>query len=121
MTQDNDLIRLKRNWQQLTEKLKEIFGVEPDLQAVLFLIGVQELGLPLRSFSKEEKTDLIHIATCRILSGEGYYRYVKKDSEGWPHYEKVKAIPPMSLKEQDLLLRKAVLKYFESTGFFIPA
>ncbi len=121
MAYDNDLIRLKQHWQQLIERLKEVFGAEPDLQSVLFLIGVQELGFSKRSFSKEEKADLIHIGICRILSEEGYYRYIKTDSDGWPHYEKIKAIPSLSLREQDLLLRKAVLKYFESTGFFIPA
>ena len=35
----------------------------PDLQTVLFLIGVQELGrIPKTKFTKEEKRDLMHVA-----------------------------------------------------------
>jgi hypothetical protein len=117
---EEDLIRLKRNWNQLTERLKDVFEEKPDLQTVIFLIGVQELGLRSRNFSKEDKTNLMHIATCKLLSYEGYYSFSKTDEDGWPHYEKVKHIPPMSLKEQDILLKKAALKYFECTGFFIP-
>ncbi|MBL7929970.1 MAG: hypothetical protein JNL47_10945 [Bacteroidia bacterium] len=119
MTEEEILV-LKKNWKQLTEKLKDVFEEEPDLQTVIFLIGVQESGLLARSFSKEEKTNLMHIATCKLLSYEGYYSFSKTDEEGWPHYDKRKPIPAMSLKEQDIMLKKAVLKYFKDSGFFIP-
>jgi hypothetical protein len=117
---EEDIELLKKNWKLLTGKLKDIFEETPDLQTVLFLIGVQELGLRVRSFSKEEKTNLMHVATCKLLSYEGYYSFSKTDEDGWPHYEKTKPIPSMSLKEQDIMLKKAVLKYFEESGFFIP-
>jgi hypothetical protein len=117
---EEELLKLKRNWNELTDKLKDVFDEKPDLQTVIFLIGVQELGLRTRNFSKEEKTNLMHVATCKLLSYEGYFSFSSTDEEGWPHYEKVKAIPAMSLKEQDIMLKKAVLKYFEDSGFFIP-
>lgn len=119
MTED-DILALRKNWKQLTENLKNVFEEEPDLQTVIFLIGVQELGLPKRSFSKEEKTNLMHVATCKLLSYEGYYSFTNTDEDGWPHYEKLKPIPAMTLKEQDIMLKKAALKYFEDSGFFIP-
>ncbi len=119
MTED-EISNLKKNWKRLTEKLKNVFEEEPDLQTIIFLIGVQELGVPKRSFSKEEKTNLMHVATCKLLSYEGYYSFIKTDEDGWPHFEKVKPVPAMSLKEQDIMLKKSVLKYFEDSGFFIP-
>ncbi len=117
---DSEILILKKNWKLLTGKLKEVFEEEPDLQAIIFLIGVQELALGTRNFSKEEKTNLMHVATCKLLSYDGYYSFSKTDEEGWPHFEKVRSIPSMSLKEQDIMLKKAVLKYFEDSGFFIP-
>lgn len=117
---EEEIVVLKRNWKELTDKLKSVFEEEPDLQTVIFLIGVQELGIGARNFSKEEKTNLMHVATSKLLSYEGYYSFIKTDEEGWPHYEKIKPIPSMSLKEQDIMLKKAVLKYFEDSGFFIP-
>ena len=64
---------LKLQWEVLIEKVNKHFDAEVDLQGVLFLIGVQELGQGFRKFKKDEKQDLMHIATCRLLSYYGYY------------------------------------------------
>ena len=70
----NKDLELERNWQKLRINLKEIIGQKPkDLNGVLFLIGVQELGKGTAEFTKEQKQDLIHIAICKILSYSGYY------------------------------------------------
>ncbi len=108
------LEELRGSWESLVDRLSEQFGVEPDLQGIIFLIGVQELGQGFRKFSKDEKQDLMHIATCRLLSTFGYYELSGSDPEGWPHWKLVKNLPQLSLKEQDLLLKRAVLDYFES-------
>lgn len=108
--------KIKENWKQLTQKLKSQFDEEPDLQIILFLIGVQEYGKGFGKFSKDDKQNLMHIATCRVLSVYGYYEFEKTDEEGWHHYRILKPLPPMSLGEQDLLLRRAVIRYFEETG-----
>ena len=63
---------LKEEWNDLVDRLTDQFGMEPDLQSILFLIGIQELGQGSRKFSKDEKQDLMHIATCRLLSYFGY-------------------------------------------------
>lgn len=107
-----DLQILKDKWQELTARLGKEYGEEPDLQVVLFLIGVQELGKGPQKFSKDEKQDLMHIAVCRLLSTFGYYELEGLDQEGWPHWKLIKKLPPLTLKEQDLLLKQAAVEYF---------
>ena len=108
-----ELQLVKEKWGKLVKLLAVQFDEEPDLQVILFLIGVQEFGEGRREFSKDEKQNLMHVATCTVLSELGYYEFEKKDEEGWKHFRLVKPLPPMSLGEQDLMLRKGVLKYFE--------
>jgi hypothetical protein len=110
--QDEKLAELKAKWNELTEELSKQFGEKPDLQVILFLIGVQETGRGYSKFSKDEKQNLMHVATCRLLSQYGYYEFENLDADGWPHYKVVKKLPTMSLAEQDQLLKEAVLKYF---------
>ena len=83
-----------------------------DLQTVLFLIGIQELGKATRVFTKEEKQDLIHIGTCRLLSQRGYYEFVGRDEEGWPHYELKASLPSMEKEFQERLLKELSTEYF---------
>ena len=114
---ETQIALLKRQWQELLRQLAEQFGEAPDLQGIIFLIGVQELGQGSRKFSKEEKQDLMHIATCRLMSYEGYYELEKVDDEGWSHWKQLKEVPRFSLKEQDLLLKQSIVKYFEENDF----
>lgn len=109
---------LKLEWNRLLGKLTESFGEDLDLQGVLFLIGVQEFGKGKKTFSKDEKQDLMHIATCKLLSMHGYYELEKIDEEGWPHYKLLKKLPPMTLKDQDILLRQCIIEYFKNSGVF---
>jgi hypothetical protein len=104
---------LKEKWLELLDKLNKQFDNDLDLQGVIFLIGVQELGKGFMKFSKAEKQDLMHIATCKLLSMYGYYVLKGIDDEGWPHWELINKLPPLSLKEQDFLLKQAVIEYFE--------
>jgi hypothetical protein len=105
---------LERKWQQLLSKVEEVIGKKPkDLNAVLFLIGVQELGQGQKFFSKEEKQDLMHIAICRVLSQAGYYSLIGLDDQGWPHWRLEKKLPNFDLLEQEKLLKLLILEYFE--------
>lgn len=105
---------LERSWQVLLETIKRNIGVKPkDLNGVLFLIGVQELGGGSKIFSKEEKQDLLHIAICKVLSLAGYYTLDGLDKEGWPHWKLIKKLPHFDLLEQEKLLKMHVLEYFE--------
>ena len=105
---------MHRDWASLMGQLEKTIGKRPkDLNSVLFLIGVQELGHGNKTFSKEEKQDLIHLGICKVLSGIGYYELIGKDEEGWPHWELVKALPKFDLIDQERLLKIQVLEYFQ--------
>lgn len=105
---------LARDWQKLLIKLDSVIGKRPkDLNSVLFLIGVQELGKGRKTFSKEEKQDLMHIAICKVLSLSGFYELEGLDEQGWPHWKLVKKLPHFDLLEQEKLLKMHVLEYFE--------
>ncbi|WP_258102923.1 hypothetical protein [Marinoscillum sp. MHG1-6] len=105
---------LEIKWQKLLRLLEELLDKKPkDLNAVLFLIGVQELGKGIRNFSKEEKQDLMHIATCKILSYSGFYELEGLDEEGWPHWKKSNNIPSLSLMDQEKLIKMNAIEYFE--------
>ena len=101
-------------WLRIRHFLKDRFQREtlPDLNAILFVIGIQELGTWKATFTKEEKQDLLHIATCRLMSYYDYYDFVGRDADGWPHWELVKKIPTSDLREQELLFKSAIIRYF---------
>ena len=104
-------------WMELEKKLMERFGKKPDLETVLFLIGIQEKGDLRTKYTKEQKQDLMHIAVCSLLTQSGYFKLAHHDEEGWPHFSQLKAIPDMSLKEQEDFLKDHILLYFEQKGF----
>lgn len=107
-------LELDRKWNWLLSTLDVQLGKKPkDLNAVLFLIGVQELGRGQVRFSKEEKQDLMHIAICKVLSLSGYYELEGIDKDGWPHWIVVNKLPHFDLLEQEKLLKIHVIEYFE--------
>ncbi|ADB41483.1 hypothetical protein [Spirosoma linguale] len=106
---------LDNQWEELLDQLQALVGKRPaDLNAVLFLIGVQELGTGPKRFSKEAKQDLMHIAVCRVLSTEGYYVFEGHDKDGWPQWTLAKPIPHGDLLVQEIFLKQHVIQYFES-------
>lgn len=101
-------------WTNLREVIAKEFDMElPDLKVMLFLIGVQELGQGPKSFSKREKEELMHIATCRLFSSMGFYSLEGADEQGWPHWKLIKPIPNYTLLEQELILKSLIINYFE--------
>lgn len=111
---------LEISWNKLLIYLQQKIGKKPgDLNSVLFLIGVQELGMGRKNFSKEEKQDLMHIAICKVLSLSGFYELEGLDEEGWPHWKLVKKLPHFDMLEQEKLLKLHVIEYFEQEHDFI--
>lgn len=108
---------LQVRWLKLRIKLKEKFGIKPDMNGVLLLIGIQELGQGPQTYTKEQKQDLMHIAICTILSASGYYVFEGNDEEGWPHFKQVKALPEFNMFEQENFLKDHVLLYFSNLEF----
>ena len=105
---------LQQRWWNLEAALVERFGKKPDLESILFLIGIQEFGQIREKFTKEEKQDLMHVAVCSLLSASGYYEMETVDEDGWPHFRQVKAMPPMNPVEQENFIKDHVLLYFEN-------
>lgn len=107
-------LEMERQWQKLLAEIEKTLGRKPkDLNGVLFIVGVQELGKGYKPFSKEEKQDLMHIGICRVLSQSGYYELTGSDKDGWPHWKVIKKLPHFDLLEQEKLLKMHVLEYFE--------
>lgn len=100
-------------WEALLTELHARFGRRPDLNALLLLIGVQELGQGVAAFTKEQKQDLMHIATCKLFSLSHYYELERVDDEGWPHYRLLTPVPFANLKEQERMLKWHMLEYFD--------
>ena len=105
---------LKLRWDTLVRKLSDRFadGDELDLDSVIYLVGVQELGQLHRRFKKDEKVNLMHIAICRLLEPYGYYEFDFFDDDGWPHYRLKEELPVLKAGEQSVLMKEAIVNYF---------
>ncbi len=107
-------IQLKERWEALVKQLSEQFsqGEDLDLDAIIYLIGVQELGKVHREYKKDEKLNLMHIAICRLLVPYGYYEFDYVDADGWPHYTVKEQLPALRAGEQSVLMKEAIVSYF---------
>ncbi|WP_340199449.1 hypothetical protein [Ascidiimonas sp. W6] len=106
--------KLKEQWDIVVTKLSQQFaeGDVLDLDAIIYLIGVQELGQLHRTYKKDEKINLMHIAICRLLEPYGYYEFDYFDDDGWPHYTIKEALPSLKAGEQSVLMKEAIVMYF---------
>ena len=102
---------IEKDWAILINKLEKQFDDEMSLKGILYLIGIQELNFGIKKFSREEKINVLHVATCKLLSSYGYYKFNHVDKDGWPHYKEIKALKNVSEKEQKNLIKKAIIKY----------
>ena len=106
--------QLKERWERLVDILSNQFsqGEDLDLDAIIYLIGVQELGKVHQTYKKDEKLNLMHIAICRLLEPYGFYEFEFFDEEGWPHYKIKEELPPLKAGEQSVLMKEAIVSYF---------
>ncbi len=111
---------LKEKWNFIVTSLSQQFADGNDLtiDGIIYLIGVQELGQGKRKFKKDEKINLIHIAICKLLEPYGYYEFVFFDTDGWPHYKEITELPNLKSGEQTVLMKEAIINYFEVINFF---
>lgn len=111
--------QLKKRWEILIDKLSDKFsdGESLEIDAIIYLIGIQELGQLHRKFKKDEKINLIHIAICRLLEPYGYYEFDFFDNDGWPHYKVKEQLPPLRAGEQTILMKEAIVQYFVEKEF----
>ena len=111
--------QLKERWEKLVGLISDRFaeGERLDLDAIIYLIGLQEYGRFDRKFKKDDKLDLMHIAICRLLEPFGYYSFDYQDEDGWPHYKVVEQLPPLKAGEQSVLMKEAIVQYFMEKQF----
>ncbi|WKK58935.1 MULTISPECIES: hypothetical protein [unclassified Sphingobacterium] len=108
---------INKKWSHLQEVIAKTFDTDiPDIKVMLFLIGVQELGKGAREFSKREKEELMHIATCRLFSSLGFYELSGLDEQGWPHWKLINPIPNYTLMEQEMIIKSLIIDYFEDVN-----
>ncbi|PIB39246.1 hypothetical protein [Maribacter sp. 4G9] len=112
-------ILLKERWEVLVLKLSNRFsdGDPLEMDAIIYLVGVQELGQYHRKYKKDDKLDLMHIAICRLLEPYGYYEFEFFDDDGWPHYKIKENLPPLKAGEQAVLMKEAIVDYFLEKEF----
>ncbi|NNF86082.1 MAG: hypothetical protein HKM26_05975 [Winogradskyella sp.] len=110
---------LKERWQKVVDKLSAQFadGDALDLDAIIYLIGVQELGQLHTSYKKDQKLDLMHIAICKVLEPYGFYEFDYVDEDGWPHYKVKAQLPFLKAGEQSILMKEAIVNYFLETDY----
>ena len=106
--------KLKERWDRLIHILSERFseGEALDVEGILYLVGLQELGQVHRKMKKDDNVNLIHIGICTALEPFGYYRFDFFDEEGWPHFELLEELPPLKPGEQSVLMKEALVEYF---------
>lgn len=105
------------DWEKLQVKLKERFDGEMDYDAILFIIGLQELSKPFKKYKKDQKLEIMHIAICTLLEPYGFYEYAGRDEEGWPHWKLKENLPFLDAKQQNKLIIDSIIEYFKKDGF----
>ena len=110
---------MKTKWNNLKTKLSVDFSENEiiDIDSIIFLIGLQELGQFQKRFNKQKKLEVIHIAVCKLLSDYGYYEFDHTDNDGWPHYKLIKKLPNLKAGEQTILMKKAIVNYFVKSNY----
>ena len=102
---------LEKRWEGIIKRLEKQFNDEVSLKGILYLIGIQELNFGIKTFAREEKINVLHVATCKLLSKYGYYKFDSIDKDGWPHYIEKKALKDLSKQDQERLIKEAIINY----------
>lgn len=107
-------------WSKVEKFFSENFDTDkhPQIDTILFLIGVQELGSGKQKYTKDDKLNILHIAVCRLLEPFGYFKFTHYDDDGYPHFEVLEDLPELKPNEQQILMKKAVIQYFLDEGLF---
>lgn len=111
-------VSIEEKYTQLKKRLSQQFadGDTLNIDAILYLIGVQEFGKGIQQFSKDDKLNLMHIAICKIFEPFGHYKFTHRDEDDWPHYEVINQLPTMDVEQQKEKMKEAVVLYFEQNG-----
>lgn len=109
--------QFEKEWLETLRNIQERFDMgQPDITAIIFLVGLQELQLFDQQFKKDQKVEIMHVGICALLLPFGYYQFIGRDDQGWPHFEKKEELPQLTPAEQDRLMREAIMLYFNQAG-----
>lgn len=113
-------LELKEYWDVLVSRLTEKFSDADALnvEGILYLVGLQELGKFEGKFKKDDNVNLMHVGICTVLEPYGHYRFTHHDEEGWPHFELITPLPNLKPGEQAILMKQALVDYFKARGFY---
>lgn len=106
----------QQKWNDFVKEISVNFDERLDLNSILFMIGMQELNKGYLKLSKDQKLEVMHIGVCSVLQAYGFYKFVGRDEDGWPHFESIKKIPHLNGEEQQQFLKQAIMDYFTIYG-----
>lgn len=103
------------NWLKIQHFIKDRFATPdlPKLDTVLFIIGLQEIGVFKKNYSHEQKLDITTVGTMTVLSSRGYFRQNGFDEDGWPVWEELKPYKPENDTIRNNELKILISLYFE--------
>lgn len=101
------------NWNDLCERLNDQFGIEVDLNGVLFLVGMRERGLLFQTFTKEEKLNLINLGSCTLYQEMGLITSYGQDKDGWPLFQQNSLAPVIPEELKLKTLQDCAIRYFQ--------
>jgi len=105
---------LKARWDVLIVRLADRFQRTPDIEALLFLIGIQSVGRGYEpELPKERKQSLIMEGSYLAFETLGVYSRVGMERNGFWIWEKNFDLPKMSVEDQEKLLQIGILNYFD--------
>jgi hypothetical protein len=110
-------IEFQKNWDELANKINKRFDDTLDVESILFVIGMQELGQVIDKFTKDQKLEVIHVAVCVILEPFGFYEFEGRDKDAWPHWKTVKELPRLNNDQQEQLIKEGILEYMKDSPF----
>lgn len=108
-------IEFQKKWDEVSKKINLRFGDDLDVQSILFIIGLQELGQNIAKFTKDQKIEVMHVAVCALLEPHGFYKYEGRDKDGWPHWTAEQKLPRLSSEEQEQLIKEGIIEYLEGS------
>lgn len=99
-------------WLDLVAHVKEQYGLDAQMEELLFFVGMQEYGQGIRCYSKDEKLALIKVGLCKLFSYHGLFEQQGLDGQGWPIWREVEGtkMPPEETQEE--MLKASLIRFF---------
>lgn len=109
-----DDAKLEERWAHVETWVRDRFGRNVSIEAILFLIGIQSKGRGFEpNLEKEAKQDTIMEGTFCAFETLGLYERIGLDEDGtWIWERTVDAIPKLPVEQQEKLLKLGIVQYF---------